>query len=206
MGLNYKEHASESSSSVPSTPVIFGKWSTSLIPSGAPIQIPAEVSAADWEAELAVVIDRDCRDVPIDQALEVVRGYLCFNDISARDIQELDGQWTRGKSFDTFGPIGPTLVPASEVPDPGALSIRCLLNGDLVQDGTTADLIFSIPELIAFTSRRTTLLAGDVIATGTPNGVGYFRDPPITLEDGDQITVEIESIGTLTNPVVRIKD
>jgi 2-keto-4-pentenoate hydratase/2-oxohepta-3-ene-1,7-dioic acid hydratase in catechol pathway len=138
----------------------------------------------------------------VSSALDLVAGYICLNDVSARDVQFADGQWTRGKSFDTFCPVGPALVPASSVPDPQALRIRCLLNGETMQDATTADMIFSVAEVIAFISASIALEPGDVIASGTPPGVGFARTPPVYLAPGDVVTVEIESIGTLTNPVV----
>jgi 2-keto-4-pentenoate hydratase/2-oxohepta-3-ene-1,7-dioic acid hydratase in catechol pathway len=138
----------------------------------------------------------------VSSALDLVAGYLCLNDVSARDVQFADGQWTRGKSFDTFCPVGPVLVPASSVPDPQALRIRCLLNGETMQDATTADMIFSVAEVIAFITASIALEPGDVIASGTPPGVGFARTPPVYLAPGDVVVVEIESIGTLTNPVV----
>jgi 2-keto-4-pentenoate hydratase/2-oxohepta-3-ene-1,7-dioic acid hydratase in catechol pathway len=153
----------------------------------------------DYEAELAVVIGRTARQVPVDRALDYVLGYTCLNDVSARDLQVSDGQWTRAKSLDTFCPIGPWIVTADEVPDPGALRIRCRVNGELRQDASTADLVHGVPELIAYCSRSFTLEPGDVIATGTPGGVGAFREPPVFLGDGDAIDVEIERVGTLSN-------
>ena len=140
--------------------------------------------------------------MPVAEALEYVGGYVCANEVSARDIQFADGQWTRGKSFDTFGPVGP-ITPADQVPDPQALRIRCLLNGEVVQDSSTAQMIFTVAEVIAFTSDGITLDPGDLILTGTPAGVGFGRKPPVYLADGDEVTVEIEGVGSLTNPVRR---
>jgi 2-keto-4-pentenoate hydratase/2-oxohepta-3-ene-1,7-dioic acid hydratase in catechol pathway len=157
----------------------------------------------DYEAELAVVIGSTCRDVDPDTALDHVFGYTCANDVSARRWQKHGGggQWIRGKSFDTFCPLGPFLVSADEIPDPQALAIGCRVNGRVMQAGTTADMIFPVRELIAFLSRDTTLLPGTVILTGTPAGVGFARQPPVFLADGDEVTISIERIGDLTNPV-----
>ena len=201
VGLNYRSHAEEQDRRPPERPMLFAKWATSLIGPGDPIVLPPISSAVDYEAELAVVIGSRVKGVSVDNALEAVRGYLCANDVSARDLQRGDKQYTRGKSLDTFCPVGPELVPAAEIPDPGALRIRCLVNGEVRQDGTTSDLIFSVPELIAFAAEAITLEPGDLILTGTPAGVGEFRDPPLYLADGDEVTVEIEGVGTLTNPV-----
>lgn len=206
VGLNYRNHADESSMDVPAQPLLFAKWGNALIGPGDCIRLPSFVKEADYEAELAVVIGRPARNVPVDDALEVVAGYICLNDVSARDIQFLDGQWTRGKSFDTFCPIGPRLVQASEIPDPQSLRVTCRVNGEIVQDDTTASMIFSVREIISFASRSLQLEAGDIIATGTPAGVQLGRDVPRWLEDGDLVTVEIEGVGTLTNPVERIGD
>jgi 2-keto-4-pentenoate hydratase/2-oxohepta-3-ene-1,7-dioic acid hydratase in catechol pathway len=153
----------------------------------------------DYEAELAVVIGRRARNVPIDEALDHVLGYSCLNDVSARDLQVSDGQWTRAKSLDTFCPIGPWVVTADAIPDPGALRVRCRVNGEQRQDASTAELVHGVAELIAYCSRSFTLEPGDVIATGTPGGVGAFREPPLFLADGDTVEVEIERVGILTN-------
>lgn len=203
VGLNYRAHAEEQGRPVPERPVLFAKWPTSLVGPGAPILLPppAVTRAVDAEAELGVVIGARVKGVSVENALEAVRGYLCANDVSARDVQRDDRQFTRGKSFDTFCPVGPELVPVAEVPDPQALSIRGLVNGEVRQESTTADMIFGVAELIAFASAATTLEPGDLLLTGTPGGVGEFRDPPLYLADGDEVTVEIERIGTLTNPV-----
>ena len=156
----------------------------------------------DYEAELGVVIGAARAGVSVENALEAVAGYLCANDVTARDLQHGDGQWTRGKSLDTFCPVGPALVPASEIPDPQALGIRAILNGEVMQDSTTANMVFGVAEIVAFVSQAITLEPGDLILTGTPAGVGVFRDPPVLLEAGDEITVEIDGVGVLTNPVV----
>jgi 2,4-didehydro-3-deoxy-L-rhamnonate hydrolase len=200
VGLNYRDHAAESNAPVPSRPLLFAKWETALIGPGAEIVLPPVSDEVDYEAELGVVIGQRARGVSVDRALDHIAGYLCVNDVSARDVQMGDGQWTRGKSFDTFCPIGPRLVPAEGI-DPQALGIRCLVNGEALQDSTTAEMIFSVAEVIAFASEAITLESGDLIATGTPAGVGFARNPPIFLRDGDEVTVEIDGIGSLTNPV-----
>ena len=155
----------------------------------------------DYEAELGVVIGERVRHISEENALEAVRGYICLNDVSARDLQFSDGQWTRGKSADTFCPVGPQLVPAVDVTDPQSLGIRCVLNGKTMQDSTTANMIFTVAEIIAYASATMTLEPGDLIATGTPAGVGVFRDPPVLLKAGDEVTIEIDGLGSLRNPV-----
>lgn len=203
VGLNYVDHAGESNMEVPARPLLFAKWPNALIGDGDPIRIPAATDQVDFEAELGVVIGEPTRGpVPVDRALDIVAGYLCINDVSARDVQFADGQWTRGKSFDTFCPVGPVLVPASRIPDPQALRIRSLVNDEVMQDASTADMIFSVAEIIAYVSSSISLEPGDVIASGTPPGVGFARTPPVYLRAGDVVAVEIEGIGTLTNPVV----
>ena len=201
VGLNYHAHAEEQGRTAPEQPVLFAKWATSLIGPGEPIRLPSISAAVDHEAELGVVLGARVKGVSVESALEAVRGYLCANDVSARDLQRADRQFTRAKSLDTFCPIGPSLVPATEVTDPQALRIRCLVNGEARQDSTTADMVFSVAELIAFASQAITLEPGDLLLTGTPGGVGEFRDPPVYLRNGDEVTVEIEGVGTLTNPV-----
>ena len=201
VGLNYRDHADEATVTPPSTPILFAKWTTCLIGPDQPIVIPKGIDEVDWEAELAVVIGRTARNVGVDDALDFVRGYTCMNDVSARRAQRDDGQWTRAKSFDTFGPIGPTVVPAHEIPDPQVLNIRARVNGETMQDSNTSRMIFSVAHLIAFISAGITLEPGDVISTGTPNGVGAFRATPIFLQPGDRVDVEIDGIGTLSNPV-----
>ena len=201
VGLNYKDHAEEQGAELPAAPLLFAKFTTALIGPGDPIVIPSIVTKCDYEAELGVVIGTTVRNVSKENAFEAVAGYLVANDVSARDLQFSDGQWTRGKSPDTFCPVGP-LVPAAEVGDPHALGIRAVLNGETMQDSTTANLIFGIDEVISYASRTSTLEQGDLILTGTPAGVGVFRDPQRLLEPGDEITIEIDSVGSLTNPVV----
>jgi len=202
VGLNYSDHAEEQGVDLPTAPLLFAKWQNTLIGPGDPIVIPTIVTKCDYEAELGVVIGARVRGVSADGALEAVAGYVVVNDVSARDLQFADGQWTRGKSFDTFGPVGP-IVPADQVPDPQALGIRCLLNGEAVQDSSTAQMVFTVAEVIAFISDGITLEPGDLILTGTPAGVGLGRKPPVYLADGDEVTIEIEGIGSLTNPVQR---
>jgi 2-keto-4-pentenoate hydratase/2-oxohepta-3-ene-1,7-dioic acid hydratase in catechol pathway len=201
VGLNYRDHAEEQGAELPKAPLLFAKWPSALIGPDEAIVLPRTSTRVDYEAELGVVIGERVKGVSEENALEAVRGYLCLNDVSARDLQFGDGQWTRGKSPDTFCPVGPHLVPRDEVPDPQALGIRCLVNGEVMQDSTTANMIFSVAEVIAYASATTTLEPGDLIATGTPAGVGVFRKPPRLLQDGDEVTVEIEGLGALTNPV-----
>jgi 2-keto-4-pentenoate hydratase/2-oxohepta-3-ene-1,7-dioic acid hydratase in catechol pathway len=202
VGLNYRDHAEEQGAELPAAPLLFAKFPTALIGPGDPIVIPPLVTKCDYEAELGVVIGKRAQHVQVDDALDYIAGYVCANEVSARDIQFADGQWTRGKSFDTFGPVGP-IVPAEQVSDPQALRIRCLLNGEVVQDSSTAQMIFTVAEVIAFVSDGITLEPGDLILTGTPPGVGFGRKPPVYLADGDEVTIEIEEIGSLTNPVRR---
>ncbi|MGI8975046.1 MAG: fumarylacetoacetate hydrolase family protein [Gaiella sp.] len=201
VGLNYRDHAEEQGVALPESPLFFAKYTTSLIGPGDPIVIPSSVEQCDYEAELGVVIGTTVRNVSKENAFEAVAGYLVANDVSARDLQFADKQWTRGKSPDTFCPVGP-LVPATEVADPHALAIRAILNGETLQDSTTANLIFGIDEVISFASRTSTLEAGDLILTGTPAGVGVFRDPQRLLAPGDEITIEIDGVGSITNPVI----
>ncbi len=201
VGLNYREHAKESNLPLPEQPMLFAKWTTSVIGPGDAIVLPPDTQEVDYEAELAVVIGQKCRGVSAEQALDYVAGYTCMNDVSARDFQRDDKQWVRAKSQDTFGPVGPYLVTSDELTDPQSLGIRCTVNGQRLQDSTTSDMIFSIRELIAFISRGVTLHPGDLITTGTPQGVGFARKPPIFLKDGDEVVVEIDGIGSLSNPV-----
>jgi 2-keto-4-pentenoate hydratase/2-oxohepta-3-ene-1,7-dioic acid hydratase in catechol pathway len=201
IGLNYRDHAEEQGVDLPERPLLFAKWPNTLIGPGEPIVIPGITERVDYEAELGVVIGKRIRGVSAENALEAVAGYVCVNDVSARDLQFSDGQWVRGKSLDTFCPVGPALVPAADIPDPQALRIRAILNGETMQDSTTANMVFAVADLVAFVSQAITLEAGDLIATGTPAGVGVFRDPPVLLQPGDEITIEIDGVGTLTNPV-----
>jgi 2,4-didehydro-3-deoxy-L-rhamnonate hydrolase len=201
VGLNYLDHAQETGQEVPKAPLLFAKWPNTLIGNGDAIVLPDEANEVDYEAELGVVIGAAAKHVTEARALDHVEGYVCLNDVSARDMQFADGQWTRGKSPDTFCPVGPRLVPREEIPDPQQLAIRCILNGQTLQDSSTAQMIFSVAEIIAYVSRIITLEPGDLIATGTPAGVGVFRDPKVLLKDGDEVSVEIDGLGTLTNPV-----
>ena len=206
IGLNYRRHAAETGAALPEWPVLFMKSPGALQDPGGPITLPTALASeqVDYEGELAVVIGRRCRNVSRDEALQAVAGFTCGNDVSARDWQKQwgGGQWCRGKTFDTFAPLGPVLVPLEELADPLALGLRTTLNGAIVQEGNTSDMIFDVPTLIAFLSGSTTLLPGTVIFTGTPEGVGMAATPPRWLRPGDVVSVEIEGIGSLTNPVV----
>jgi 2-keto-4-pentenoate hydratase/2-oxohepta-3-ene-1,7-dioic acid hydratase in catechol pathway len=201
VGLNYLDHAQETGQEVPKAPLLFAKWPNTLIGDGDAIVLPPEATEVDYEAELGVVIGTTAKRVAEADALDHVAGYICLNDVSARDLQFSDGQWTRGKSPDTFCPVGPRLVAREEIDDPQQLGIRCVLNGETLQDSSTAQMIFSVAEIIAYVSRIITFEPGDLIATGTPAGVGVFRDPKILLKDGDEVSIEIDGLGTLTNPV-----
>jgi 2-keto-4-pentenoate hydratase/2-oxohepta-3-ene-1,7-dioic acid hydratase in catechol pathway len=200
VGLNYRDHAEEQGVALPDRPLLFAKWPNTLIGSGEPIRLPGISKNVDYEAELGVVIDRRASGVSAEDALGFVRGYLVANDVSGRDLQFGDGQWVRGKSLDTFLPVG-ELVPAAEVPDPQALGVRAILNGETMQDSTTANMVFGVAEIVAFITQAITLEPGDLILTGTPSGVGAFRDPKVWLRPGDEIRVEIDGIGSITNPV-----
>jgi 2-keto-4-pentenoate hydratase/2-oxohepta-3-ene-1,7-dioic acid hydratase in catechol pathway len=208
IGLNYRSHAAETGAPIPEHPVLFMKSPGAVQHPEAPIELPTTLAShqVDYEGELAVVIGRSCRNVPRSEALGVVLGYTCANDVSARDWQKQPrlggGQWCRGKSFDTFAPLGPCLVTPEAIADPQALSLRTRLNGGTVQDANTADMIFTVAAIIEFLSASTTLLAGSVILTGTPSGVGLAADPPRWLRPGDRVEVEIEGIGVLGNPVI----
>jgi 2-keto-4-pentenoate hydratase/2-oxohepta-3-ene-1,7-dioic acid hydratase in catechol pathway len=202
VGLNYADHCREQNIPLPERPLLFAKFPSTIINPGDAIHWPPGSSdQVDFEAELAVVIGRTAKDVPQDKALDYVAGYTIANDVSARDVQFSDGQWIRGKSFDTFCPLGPYLVTTDEIPDPQKLPVRCRVNGELLQDSNTSEMIFSVAEIIAFITRTSTLNPGDVICTGTPAGVGVFREPKIFLHPGDQVEIEIERLGTLRNPV-----
>ncbi|OJU83851.1 MAG: hypothetical protein BGO11_03295 [Solirubrobacterales bacterium 70-9] len=202
IGLNYREHAAEAEKEEPGTPIVFAKFRTSLIADGESIELPpSNPTMVDWEGELAVVIGRRAHRVPESEALDHVAGYMPFNDVSGRDLQLASPQWTMGKAFDTSGPCGPALVLGDEVPDPHALRLRTILNGEVVQEASTGEMIFPIAKLIAFISSLITLEVGDVIATGTPSGVGYARDPKRFLAAGDVVEVEVEGLGRLRNPV-----
>jgi 2-keto-4-pentenoate hydratase/2-oxohepta-3-ene-1,7-dioic acid hydratase in catechol pathway len=205
IGLNYRKHAEEGKQAIPENPVLFFKNSGTLQNPGDPIVLPRKLNSdsVDYECELAVVIGKTCHNVSKKDALNHVLGYTCANDVSARDWQKNagGGQWCRGKIFDTFCPLGPYLVTPDEIPDPQNLKIRTLLNEEAVQDWSTNDMIFTVAQIIEFLSGSTTLPAGTVILTGTPHGVGMASTPPRWLRPGDQITIEIEKIGSLTNPV-----
>jgi 2-keto-4-pentenoate hydratase/2-oxohepta-3-ene-1,7-dioic acid hydratase in catechol pathway len=188
---------------IPKSPIIFSKFSTSVAAPGEPIMIPATSEKTDYEAELAFVIGRRAKNVAAKDAMNHVLGYTNFNDVSARDFQFADGQWQRGKACDTFAPFGEFIATKDEIEDPHNLRIRFRLNGETLQDSTTSELIFRIPELIEFLSRSITLEPGDVIATGTPPGVGFARKPPIFLKDGDVCEVEVEGLGVLRNSVMK---
>jgi 2-keto-4-pentenoate hydratase/2-oxohepta-3-ene-1,7-dioic acid hydratase in catechol pathway len=201
IGLNYRDHAEESGLALPKAPVIFSKFSRCVIAPGEPIVIPPSSERVDYEAELAVVIGRRATRVTADRAYDYVLGYTALNDVTARDFQFGDGQWQRGKSCDTFAPMGQTIVTTDEITDPHALRISLTLNGAVMQDSSTSELIFRIPALIEYITASTTLEPGDVIATGTPAGVGFARKPPVFLKAGDQVEVMIERIGGVGNPV-----
>jgi 2,4-didehydro-3-deoxy-L-rhamnonate hydrolase len=201
VGLNYRDHAEESGQPIPEEPVLFAKYASSVIGPDAPIEVPAVVEQPDYEAELGVVIGRRTHQVDEADALDHVAGYTCVNDVSARDLQFRSSQWLLGKAIDTFLPVGPWLVTADEVGDPQTLGIRCLVEGEIMQDSSTKQMVFGVAKLVAFISRTITLEPGDLIATGTPPGVGTARTPPRWLRDGDTVTVEIERIGALTNTV-----
>jgi 2,4-diketo-3-deoxy-L-fuconate hydrolase len=202
IGLNYEDHAAETGGEIPEKPIVFAKYPNTIIGPREPIRIPPITEQADYEAELAVVIGRRARGVEASEALEYVFGYMNSNDVSSRDLQFSEGgQWTRSKSLDTFAPIGPYLVTRDEVPDPQNLSIRCVLNGEVMQDSNTSKMAFGVAELVSFLSKGMTLMPGDIIMTGTPAGVGFVRDPRVFLKAGDEVSIEIEGLGTLTNPV-----
>lgn len=198
VGLNYLDHIKESNGEAPERPLLFSKYSTTLLAHKRNITWNSDLTKkVDFEAELAVIIGKTTYNCPEHEIMENIFGYTCANDVSARDLQFGDGQWTRGKSLDTFCPLGPWIVSADEIADSNALSIKCSLNNELMQDSNTGLMLFKIPALISFISRNFTLLPGDVILTGTPHGVGTFRDPSIYMKDGDNVTVEIEGIGKL---------
>ncbi|MRR17682.1 MAG: FAA hydrolase family protein [Deltaproteobacteria bacterium] len=206
LGINYKKHGDETAMSYPEVPILFIKATSCLTGHARPILLPAVgPDRVDYEAELALVIGKPVKNVAPERALEHVFGYTCANDVSARDWQfdRQKGQWARGKSFDTFCPLGPWIVTKDEIADPNDLGIRCLINGRVVQEARTSEMIFNIETTISNLSRSMTLLPGTVILTGTPEGVGFTRQPPLFLREGDEVSVEIEKIGTLTNNVVK---
>jgi 2-keto-4-pentenoate hydratase/2-oxohepta-3-ene-1,7-dioic acid hydratase in catechol pathway len=206
IGLNYRDHAAESNMPIPERPVVFSKFATAVIAPGEPVVLPPTSMQVDYEAELAVVIGRSAKNVSASRALDYVLGYTAFNDVSARDFQFADGQWQRGKSCDTFAPMGPTIVTSDAVPNPHKLAIKLTLNGQVMQDSNTDQLIFGVPELIEFLSQTITLEPGDVIATGTPPGVGFARKPPVFLHPGDEMEVDIEGVGKLNTPVIAAQE
>lgn len=203
IGLNYRDHAEETGSKLPEEPIVFAKFSSSVCGPAHPIRIPAITERADYEAELGVVMGGPAKRVSAEKALDHVFGYVNVNDVSARDLQLAapGKQWARSKSIDTFAPCGPWILTSDEVPDPQALSVRCRLNGEIMQDSTTGEMVFTVAELVSFLSQGMTLGPGDLIATGTPAGVGFTREPPVLLKAGDEVTVEVEGLGTLSNPV-----
>jgi len=209
IGLNYRRHAAESGKEAPKIPMLFIKSTSSLQNPGDPIEVPVKLASheVDFECELAIVIGKTCKNATRANALDYVLGYTCANDVSARDwqIQWGGGQFCQGKSFDTFCPLGPVLVTRDEIPNPNKLGIKTIVNGAALQDWNTDDMVFDVPALIEFLSGSKTLLPGTVILTGTPHGVGFARKPPVYLKEGDTVSIEIEKIGTLTNPVVNEK-
>jgi 2-keto-4-pentenoate hydratase/2-oxohepta-3-ene-1,7-dioic acid hydratase in catechol pathway len=202
VGLNYRDHAAESHSEIPSVPTIFGKFSNTVTAPGGPIVLPRNSTKPDYEAELAFVIGRGGRHIAAENWRRHVAGYTIVNDVSARDFQRATSQWLMGKTFDTFAPMGPWITTADEIADPHALNIRLTLNGELMQNSNTRELIFKIPELVAFLSSVVTLEPGDIVATGTPAGVGFARKPPRWLRPGDDVRISIDGLGELRNPVV----
>ena len=202
VGRNYAEHAAELGDEPPAAPLLFGKFENALVGPGDPIVLPPEATHVDAEAELCVEIGRGGRRIPEASALDHVRGYRCANDVSARNIQYSESQWLRAKGFDTFCPLSSELMPVSELGDGSGLRVMQRLNGEVLQDGNTSDLIFSVPYLVSYISNAFTLEPGDVILTGTPAGVGWGRDPKVSLQEGDVDEVEVEGIGVLQNPVV----
>jgi 2-keto-4-pentenoate hydratase/2-oxohepta-3-ene-1,7-dioic acid hydratase in catechol pathway len=201
IGLNYLDHVKESGAEIPKAPLIFSKFDTCVAAPEQPILLPVSSEQVDFEAELAVVIGRRAKNIKVEDAMNYVFGYTNFNDVSARDMQFADGQWQRGKSCDTFAPFGEFVATKDEIPDPHSLRIQFRLNGETMQDSNTDQLIFKIPELVEYLSRSITLEPGDIIATGTPPGVGFARKPPVFLKDGDVCEVEIDGLGILINPV-----
>ncbi len=205
IGLNYRDHCEEQKKPLPEKPIMFAKFPTALIGCNEPIVKPPLTNQLDYEAELAVVIGRKGKNIPEEDALAYVAGYTIMNDVTARDVQVSDGQWVRAKSFDTFAPAGPYLVTRDEVPDPQNLNMRLTVNGEVRQTSNTSNMVFSVAFLVSYISQVCTLLPGDMISTGTPGGVGVFRKPPVFLQDGDIVSVEIEKLGTLTNGVVEAR-
>lgn len=202
VGLNYRDHAIENNQPIPAVPTIFNKFTNVVIGPGAPIVLPKGSKEPDYEAEMAVVIGPGGRNIPADRAMQHVFGYTIVNDVSARDVQKASSQWLMGKSFDTFGPMGPWLVTADEIEDPHALDISIEIGGERLQNSNTRELIFKIPRLIEYVSMAVTLEPGDIISTGTPGGCGFARKPPRFLKPGDEVIVRVQGLGELRNPVV----
>jgi len=202
LGLNYRDHAAESGQEVPTEPILFAKYNNSIVGPDETILLPPTSQEVDYEAELVFVMGRGGKNIPESQAMDYVAGYTCGHDVSARDYQLKRGgnQWMVGKAFDTFAPIGPALVTRDEVPDPHALPIRCLVNGETLQNSNTSQMVFTVPQTVAYLSHVMTLEPGDVIFTGTPPGVGFARKPPIFLKDGDVVEIQIDGLGSLRNP------
>ena len=205
LGINYRAHAAEAQQALPAVPLFFAKFRNSLTGPTSPILLPRVSDRIDYEGELAVIIGKRCKNVTEQEALSYVAGYSIMNDVSARDLQMQTSQWTAGKALDTFAPMGPGIVSASEIPDPQTLTLITRLNGQEVQHDNTANMIFSVASALAFLSSIMTLEPGDILSTGTPSGVGFTRTPPLFLQDGDVVEVEIERIGCLRNPVKREK-
>lgn len=203
LGVNYREHAAEAQQELPAVPMFFAKFRNSLIGPTSPILLPRASTQVDYEGELAVIIGQRCKEVAEQEALQYVAGYTIMNDVSARDVQMQTSQWTAGKAVDTFAPMGPGIVLASSIPNPQTLTLTTRVNEQVVQHDTTANMVFSVASTIAFLSSLMTLEPGDIIATGTPSGVGFKRTPPLFLHDGDVVEVEIERIGRIRNPVIR---
>jgi 2-keto-4-pentenoate hydratase/2-oxohepta-3-ene-1,7-dioic acid hydratase in catechol pathway len=207
IGLNYEDHVRETGMDRPERPLIFAKFPSAICGDGDEIFVDRrQTSRVDWEGELAVIVGRRLRFVAEEEALDGIFGYTVANDISARDVQFSDGQWTRGKSFDTFCPLGPVVLPAVAVPDPQDMMLRTRVNGEVVQEASTSEMVFGVAEIVAYCSRTFTLEAGDVILTGTPWGCGDFMDPPRSLGNGDLVETEVEGIGCLRNTVLEISD
>lgn len=203
IGLNYRDHAAETNHAVPDIPTVFAKYRNTLVGCGDPIEMTSVTNQVDYEAELAVVIGRSGKSIDEAEAMRYVAGYTIFNDVSARDFQLRVSQWTMGKSFDTFGPLGPYLVTKDEVPDPHSLRVQLRVGNEVLQDSNTGNMVFTVAKLVSFLSSAMTLVPGDVIATGTPAGVGFTRKPPRFLRPGETVEIEIERLGKLWNPVRR---
>ncbi len=203
IGLNYRDHAAESGMALPEFPTVFTKYNNTVIGTGEPIVIPSITTKPDWEVELGVVIGKRAKNVSESDALNYVAGYVPYHDVSARDYQTRTSQWTMGKTFDTFGPMGPALTTADEIADPHNLNVQLSIDGKIMQKSNTSNLYFTINQLIADITAVMTLEPGDLIATGTPGGVGQSRNPPRFLQDGEVVRIEIEKLGVLENPVVR---